>query len=162
MNNLNEKQESRQLTRFRALGWLTQRLTGIGLLLFLGFHFWLQHMPNGFLATAEEYNELLKVLGAGRPEFRDAVTNGVLKEALPEEYVITYSKVIERLQAPLWKIVDIILLLLALSHGMQGLGRVIGDFTRRVFLRKALVTLGWAGAAVLAWQGIVTVMSVGT
>ena len=162
MNSLNEQQESRQLTRFRAFGWLTQRLTGIGLLLFLGFHFWLQHMPNGFLATAEEYNEMLNLLGAGGPEFSNARANGVLKEALPEEHVITYSKVIERLRAPLWKIVDIILLLLALSHGMQGLGRVMGDFIRKAPLRKAVVMLGWAGAAVLAWQGIVTVMSVGT
>lgn len=162
MSFMNQKQESYQLTRFRAFGWLMQRLTGIGLLLFLGLHFWLQHMPNGFLATAEEYNAILRELGATGPEFADAIAAGTLKEALPGEHVITYGKVLERLRSPLWKMIDITLLLLSLSHGMQGVGRVLGDYIQHVSLRKAAVTIGWAATAFLAMQGIMAIMAVGT
>lgn len=162
MNFMNQRQENQSPERFRASGWLMQRLTGIGLLFFLGLHFWLQHMPNGFLATAEEYNAILRQLGAEGPEFADAIADGTLKEALPGEHVITYSKVLERLRYPLWKIIDIALLLLALLHGVQGFGKVLGDYIQRAPLRKAAVAVGWAAAAFLALQGVMAIMAVGT
>ena len=162
MNRMNDKQENCRSTGFRAFGWLMQRVTGVGLLLLLGLHFWLQHMPNGFLATAEEYNALFRQFGVSGGELADAVAGGTLKEALPGEHVIIYSKVLERLQSPLWKMIDIALLLLALSHGMQGLGRVVGDYIQSVPVRKVAVALGWVAASLLAWQGIATIMAVGT
>jgi succinate dehydrogenase / fumarate reductase membrane anchor subunit len=162
MSNLNHKKENHYQDRFRAFGWLMQRLTGIGLLVVLGLHFWMQHMPNGFLATAEEYNAILRELGASGPEYADALASGTLKEALPGEHVITYTKVLDRLRHPLWKIIDITLLLLSLVHGMLGFGKVLGDYIQRVPLRKGAVLAGWAAAAFLALQGVVAIMTVGT
>lgn len=162
MSSMNHRQENRSREGYRAFGWLLQRLTGIGLLLFLGLHFWLQHMPNGFLATAEEYNAILRELGASGPEFADAVASGTLKEALPGEHVITYSKVLDRLRYPLWKTIDIALLLLSLIHGMQGFSRVLGDYIQRDPLRRAAVLAGWVAAVFLASQGVMAIMAVGT
>lgn len=147
--------------RFRAVGWLMQRITGLGLVLFLGLHFWLQHMPNGFLATAEEYNLMLQQREMLTQGGQDPTGAWTAKEALPGEHVITYGKVVERLRSPLWKVIDITLLLLALSHGMQGLGRVLGDIIIRARLRRIFVGLGWAVAALLAWQGIRVIMIAG-
>ncbi len=148
--------------RFRAVGWLMQRITGLGLVLFLGLHFLLQHLPNGFLATAEEYNRMLQQ-GEVLMQQESQSPKGAWapKEALPGEHVITYSKVVERLQSPLWKVIDISLLLLALSHGMQGLSKVLGDYVARVRLRRTLVALGWIAAALLAWEGIRVILAAG-
>lgn len=161
MSSQNQNQETSAPVRFKAFGWLMQRITGVGLLLFLGLHFWLQHMPNGFLATAEEYNSILRELGSTGQEFADAFAKGALKEALPGEHVITYSKVLERLQAPLWKMIDIMLLFLALSHGMLGVSRALGDYVHNERIRKIAVAMGWTVSVLLAWQGTMAVMSVG-
>lgn len=148
-------------SRSEVFGWLMQRITGIGLVLFLMLHFWVQHMPTGFLATAAEYSEILKGLGEKGPEFAGAIAEGKIREALPGEHVITYSKVLERLQAPLWKMIDIMLLFFALLHGMLGLAKVLGDYIQRSSLRKAAVICCWAVTLFLAAQGTVSVMTVG-
>ncbi len=161
MNRMTDKENAVHQTDFRAVGWLMQRLTGIGLLVLLALHFWLQHMPNGFLATAEEYNLILKDLGEAGPDFADALASGMLKEALPGEHVITYEKVLERLRSPVWKTIDIALLVLALSHGAQGFSRVIGDYVQRVRLRKAAVAVVWITTTLLAILGTTVILSVG-
>lgn len=147
--------------RSKALGWMMQRITGAALVLFLGLHFWVQHMPTGFLATAEEYSEILRRLGETGPEFADAIAEGKIREALPGEHVITYDKVLERLRTPLWKLIDIMLLLFSLVHGMLGVVNVLGDYIRHSFLRKAAVTCGWTAVLFLAAQGIASIMAVG-
>ena len=147
--------------RSGGIGWLMQRITGIGLVLFLMLHFWVQHMPTGFLATAAEYSEILKGLGEMGPEFTDAIAEGKIREALPGEHVITYSKVLERLQNPLWKMIDIMLLLFALLHGMLGRAKVLGDYIQRSSMRKVAVICCWAVTLFLAVQGTVSVMTVG-
>lgn len=149
-------------SRSGQLGWLMRRITGVGLLFFVGLHFWIQHMPNGFLATAEEYNEIIKGFEKITPEFADAIAKGKIREALPGEHVITYDKVFERLRTPLWKTVDITLLLFALLHGMLGMANVLGDYIQNASLRKVAMIFCWAVILFLATQGIVTVMTVGT
>ncbi len=161
MSRMTDSEKTAYQTGFRALGWLMQRVTGFGLLLLLALHLWLQHMPNGFLATAEEYNALLKDLVTTTPEYADALAAGTLKEALPEEHVITYESVLERLRSPVWKTIDIALLVLALSHGAQGVSKVIGDYVQRVRLRKTVVTVVWIAAALLAILGTTVILSVG-
>ncbi|MBC8524883.1 MAG: succinate dehydrogenase hydrophobic membrane anchor subunit [Chlorobium phaeobacteroides] len=153
--------EGSAASRSKAFVWLMQRVTGVGLVLFLVLHFWVQHMPTGFLATAGEYSEILKTLSEASPEVVDAIADGKIKEALPGEHVITYSKVLERLRTPLWRIIDILLLLFALLHGMLGLMNVLGDYMKRVRLRKAVVFCCWAVTLFLAGQGIVVIMAVG-
>ncbi len=155
----NNRQEN-HFSRTRAFEWLLQRITGVGLVLFLVLHFWVQHMPSGFLATAGEYNEMIGTYGLHDEAFQSAVAAGKIKEALPDEHVITHSKVIERLNSPVWKAITIMLLLFTLLHGMLGLGKVLGDFIQRAPLKKALVACGWAAALLLAGQGIATVMAV--
>jgi len=149
------------VSRAKAVVWLMQRVTGIGLVLFLVLHFWVQHMPTGFLANAGEYNEILKTLSEASPEAVDAIADGKIKAALPGEHVITYSKVLERLRSPLWKIIDILLLLFALLHGMLGLMNVLGDYMKRVQLRKTVLFFCWAVTLFLAGQGINVIMAVG-
>jgi len=147
--------------RIRAAGWLWQRLTGVGLVLFLALHFWVQHMPTGFLATAEEYAGIMREFGMADQRYVDAIADGAIREALPEEHVITYDKVTERLANPLWKGIDIMLLVFAALHGMNGLYNVMGDYLRSSGARRAAL-----GGAVLLFlgvtvQGIVSIMSAG-
>ncbi len=150
-----------QVSRTRAVGWLLQRLTGVGLVLFLALHFWVQHMPTGFLATAEEYRTIMRELGEADPGFAGAVAEGKIKEALPGEHVITSRKVLERLQNPLWKTVDILLLLFAVMHGMNGLNNVLGDYIQRPLARNIVLVSCWAAALLLSLQGLVSIMEVG-
>ncbi len=148
-------------TRFRRFVWLMQRITGVGLVLLLVLHFWVQHMPTGFLATAEEYNQIITSLEQSDPAFARAIAEGKIREALPGEHVITYDKVLERLRTPLWKIIDILLLVFALVHGMYGLGNVLGDYMKNPALRKIVVTGCWVVTVFLAVQGVDVIMAVG-
>lgn len=148
--------------RFGTFVWLMQRITGVGLVLFLVLHFWVQHMPTGFLATAEEYNEIITSLEETGPEFAHAIAEGKIREALPGEHVITYGKVLERLRTPLWKIIDILLLFFALVHGMYGLSNVLGDYMKNPSLRKIVVMCCWGVTLFLAVQGTSVIMTVGT
>ncbi|ANT65994.1 succinate dehydrogenase hydrophobic membrane anchor subunit [Prosthecochloris sp. CIB 2401] len=147
--------------RARAAGWLWQRLTGVGLVLFLALHFWVQHMPTGFLATAEEYAVIMSEFAAADQRYVEAIAEGKIRDALPAEHVITYDKVSQRLANPLWKGIDVMLLVFAALHGVNGLYNVMGDYLRSSGARKAAF-----GGAVLLFlavtvQGVVSIMSAG-
>ncbi len=161
MNQPHREPSTRTSSRIEALGWFMQRLTGLGLVLFLALHFWVQHMPNGFLATATEYNEIVAGLALQGPEFAEAIADGHIKDALPEEHVITYSKVAARLSNPLWKAIDIMLLLFAIAHGLNGLNNVLVDYIHREPLRKALAAGSLAVCLFLSVQGIASILAAG-
>ncbi|ACF47257.1 MAG: succinate dehydrogenase hydrophobic membrane anchor subunit [Prosthecochloris sp.] len=149
-------------SKIEAFGWVMQRFTGLGLVLFLALHFWVQHMPNGYLATATEYNDIVAEFATKSPEYAEAIADGHIKEALPEEHVITYSSVAARLANPLWKAIDIMLLLFALAHGLNGLNNVLVDYVQRAALRKALFAGSLAVCLFLSVQGIASILAAGS
>ena len=61
--------------------------------------------------------------------------------------VIDFQFVSKRYAGPFWRIYDLFLLLLALTHGMNGLRTVVDDFIQRpplrVGIQMALYTLGF-------------------
>ena len=71
-----------------------------------------------------------------------------------------YADVVRRLSNPLWKTFDLLILTLALYHGLNGLWGIVEDYVGRASLRVgllvAIVTLG----AVLFGLGSVTILSV--
>ncbi len=148
-------------SRTRAFGWLAQRFTGAGLVLFLAMHFWVQHMPTGFLATAEEYLDITSELAAAEPGFAEAIAEGKIKQALPGEHVITFRKVQQRLANPLWKFIDVMLLLFAVMHGMNGLNNVLEDYVHRPMHRVIVRVSCWTAALLLSAQGVVSILAVG-
>lgn len=145
-----------------AAGWLMQRITGAGLVLFLALHLWVQHMPNGFLATADEYNRIVAEFADRGPVYEEALASGHLREALDGEHVITYSKVAARLQNPWWKAINIMLLLFGVAHGLNGVHNVLRDYVHRGRLR--LIVMGFAslGAVWVSVVGIRSLLAVGS
>jgi len=161
MKNVLTQDRDARPSRTRAFGWLAQRLTGLGLVLFLALHFWVQHMPAGFLDTAEEYLESTSELAATEPGFAEAIAEGKIKPALQGEHVISSRKVQERLANPLWMFVDVMLLLFAVMHGMNGLNNVLEDYVQRPMHRKIVLVSCWAAVLLLSVQGVVSILAVG-
>jgi len=148
-------------SRANAVRWVLQRVTGLGLVLFLALHFWVQHMPNGYLATAEEYNRIVTEFAGKGQGFVDAVEKGAIRKALPGEHVITYSKVVERLQNPWWKAIDIMLQLFGIMHALNGLNNVLTDYISRSALRSWLMVGAVLGSLWLSYTGIVSILAAG-
>jgi succinate dehydrogenase hydrophobic membrane anchor protein len=73
---------------------------------------------------------------------------------------VTYQTVAPRLSSPLWKAGDLLFLIFALYHGINGLWQVLEDYVRsrglRLFLYSLLLTL----AVILFTVGVVTIFSV--
>ncbi len=73
---------------------------------------------------------------------------------------VTYETVAPRLSSPLWKAGDLLFLIFALYHGINGLWQVLEDYVRnrglRLFLFAVLLTL----AVILFTVGVVTIFSV--
>ena len=73
---------------------------------------------------------------------------------------ITYDKIAPRLSSPLWKAGDLLFLIFALYHGLNGLWTVIEDYVKsrgvRLFFFAVIITL----AAVLFVVGTITIFSV--
>ncbi len=73
---------------------------------------------------------------------------------------VTYGTVAPRLSSPLWKAGDLLFLIFALYHGINGLWQVLEDYIRsrglRLFLYSLLLTL----AVILFTVGAVTIFSV--
>ena len=73
---------------------------------------------------------------------------------------VTYETVAPRLSSPLWKAGDILFLIFALYHGINGLWQVLEDYVRsrglRMFLYAVVITI----AVVLLVVGVITIFSV--
>lgn len=77
----------------------------------------------------------------------------------PEHGEITFETVMLRLQNPLWKAFDVLFLILAIYHGMNGLVMVIQDYVSRAGWRVFLISLVWVGALYLAVLGSMTILN---
>ncbi len=73
---------------------------------------------------------------------------------------VTYETVAPRLSSPLWKAGDLLFLIFALYHGLNGLWQVLEDYTKsrglRLFLYSLILTIG----IILLVVGAVTIFSV--
>ncbi len=73
---------------------------------------------------------------------------------------VTYETVAPRLSSPLWKAGDLLFLVFALYHGLNGLWQVLEDYTKsrglRLFLYSLILTIG----IILLVVGTVTIFSV--
>ena len=71
-----------------------------------------------------------------------------------------YAQVVQRLNNPLWKTFDLLILSLALYHGLYGVWSIINDHIEKDILRivclVAIVTVG----TVLFTLGVVTILTI--
>lgn len=73
---------------------------------------------------------------------------------------VTYETVAPRLSSPLWKAGDLLFLIFALYHGMNGVWQVLEDYVRSRSLRLFLYSLVLTLAIVLLVVGTITIFSV--
>ena len=69
-----------------------------------------------------------------------------------------YDFVAERWHNPAWRVFDWMLLVLALSHGVNGLRWIVDDYVRRPRPRRAVKGLLYALTGVLVVVGTVTIL----
>lgn len=72
---------------------------------------------------------------------------------------ITFAIVMVRLRHPLWKTIDVLFLLFALYHAMNGVTILIHDYIQRPPLRMLLVGVLWVAALWLLVTGSITILS---
>jgi succinate dehydrogenase / fumarate reductase membrane anchor subunit len=70
-----------------------------------------------------------------------------------------YDFVANRWDNPLWRIFDWLLLALALSHGLNGLRWIVGDYVRRPRLRRLLLIVVFGLSGLLFVGGTVTIVT---
>ncbi len=70
-----------------------------------------------------------------------------------------YDFVADRWRNPLWRIFDWLLLALALSHGLNGLRWIIGDYVRRPRLRRLVLVLLFGLTGLLFLAGTITIVT---
>lgn len=70
-----------------------------------------------------------------------------------------YDFVADRWNNPLWRLFDWALLALALSHGLNGLRWIIGDYVRRPGLRRLILALLYGLTGVLFIGGTITIVT---
>ena len=71
---------------------------------------------------------------------------------------ITYETVMSRLGHPLWKAFDMLFLIFAIYHGMNGAMMLVHDYIKRPGIRTTVVALLWTGALYLLILGSTTIM----
>lgn len=71
----------------------------------------------------------------------------------------TSDFVLERWRNPLWRTFDWLLLILALTHGLQGLQLSVDDYLHRAGLRTAAQTVVWSTALVFFALGSITIFT---
>lgn len=71
----------------------------------------------------------------------------------------TSSFVLERWRNPLWRTFDWLLLILALTHGMQGLMLSVDDYLHRPGLRVGAQAVVWLSALVFTALGSITIFT---
>ncbi len=76
----------------------------------------------------------------------------------PEHGSITYETVMQRLQHPIWRTVDLLFLLFGLYHGMNGIMMIIHDYLHRTVPRMILVGALWVAVLFLMVIGSMTIL----
>ena len=72
---------------------------------------------------------------------------------------VNFAFVSSRWGNPFWRIYDLVLLLLALTHGVNGTRIIIGDYVRNRTLRKGLVALLAAMTVVWLIAGMIVIIA---
>jgi len=83
----------------------------------------------------------------------------LLHFAVPEGEPLTFSLVMQRLSTPFWKTLDLVFLILALFHGLNGLWTVFGDYFHRSWVKVTLFCLVATGGLVLLVFGALTILT---
>jgi len=71
----------------------------------------------------------------------------------------TYQAVLERLQQPIWKIIDLTFVTIGLWHGLNGTWNVIRDFTMKQWLTTSIYTVLVLVALMFWFLGVNTILS---
>jgi len=101
--------------------------------------------------------------------FMQRITGAVLLLALlahfwvlhffpPSHGNITYETVMQRLQNPAWRTVDLLFLVFGLYHGMNGIIIVINDYIRNSGVRTLLVGVLWVATIWFLIIGSMTIL----
>lgn len=72
---------------------------------------------------------------------------------------VTFQIVAQRLATPLWKMIDLSFLVLAIIHGFNGFLMVIHDYVHNSNWRLVLVALIWVVGILLVVMGTITIIS---
>ena len=78
-----------------------------------------------------------------------------------EHGAITFESVMARLQHPLWKAFDLLFLILAIYHGMNGAMSLVHDYINKSIFRLPAIGLLWMGALYLLILGSITILGIG-
>ena len=73
--------------------------------------------------------------------------------------VITFDSVMLRLQSPIWKGFDLLFLVFATYHALNGVMMVVNDYVKNDRWRVFLTGLGWVGSAYLIVLGTISIVS---
>jgi len=71
---------------------------------------------------------------------------------------LSFAHVTARIAMPLWKVIDVSFLILALWHGLYGLWIITGDYLHQAWLRMAVFFCLSLGGMALAVTGLVTLL----
>ena len=83
----------------------------------------------------------------------------VLHFFAPHHGEITFDSVMMRLQHPVWKGIDLLFLIAAIYHGMNGVILVINDYLHHPRWRMLVVGVLWVGALWFLLIGAMTILS---
>ncbi|HDM75805.1 MAG TPA: succinate dehydrogenase, hydrophobic membrane anchor protein [Deltaproteobacteria bacterium] len=72
---------------------------------------------------------------------------------------ITYEKVMVRLASPGWKALDIVFLVFAIYHAINGFKLIIDDYVHSTVLRAVIVGLLWVVGISFLVIGIMTIVN---
>jgi succinate dehydrogenase / fumarate reductase membrane anchor subunit len=75
---------------------------------------------------------------------------------------IDFSVVAARYATPFWRIYDLVLVLLAVTHGMNGAKMIIDDYVHPRGWRTAVLSLVWAIGFIFLVMGGFTILTFGT
>ena len=80
----------------------------------------------------------------------------------PAHGEITFESVMQRLQHPAWKTIDLSFLIFALYHGMNGVFMVVHDYVHSNGLRILITAILWVVALWLLVFGSLTILGLPT
>ncbi|MBW1976211.1 MAG: succinate dehydrogenase, hydrophobic membrane anchor protein [Deltaproteobacteria bacterium] len=72
---------------------------------------------------------------------------------------LTYDKVMARLSSPLWKAFDILFLVFAVYHAMNGFKLIIDDYVHSSAMRAFAIGLLWVVSLAFFVMGFLTIIS---
>ncbi len=82
----------------------------------------------------------------------------VLHFFAPQHGSITFESVMQRLQHPLWRTIDLVFLVVGLWHGLYGMMLIVHDYIHRPMLRMGVVAVMWIAALCLLVIGSMTIL----